>query len=473
MPIGLVIAVLFSFLVHEKNPAYLDPIRRVIPVEYRDYLRQLRDTLRDTLTIHSRYAKLQDELAVLKNTDLSLENKKLKAANNKLASNNYNELTLPETQFVNLRFDSILLEKTENEVVMDKIRSGYLAIANERVVLVSRRGRTFLIDPSQVAVNKVLDLKEIGNNLKDHSFFDSPLEKRYPSIVLITDVFVYEEQIYLSLSREVSRDCFNSAIFVAKTAFDYLRFSEWFSYNDCVKDGVSINAGGRIAIAPEKNLLFFSVGTFAGAIRVNNPDKSGSFRAQNSESVFGKILAIDLKTKEYEVFSSGHRNPQGLFWTGEHLLATEHGPFGGDEVNVIYKDKNYGWPEVSYGEVYGYLSERGEQIYGKSHARHGFAEPVYAFVPSIGISQIIRIPEAFSKAWPGESFFIGSLFGKKLFRVIFDENINRVITIEEIYVGKRIRDIVYDFSSNQFLMIMENMVGPGQVGSLGLLKADH
>ena len=101
----------------------------------------------------------------------------------------------------------------------------------------------------------------------------------------------------------------------------------------------------------------------------------------------------------------GHRNPQGLYYDIENnfLLETEHGPQGGDEINLIEinnknKDKipNYGWAIVSAGEHYGGKIPRNEIKYKKyplykSHSKYGFVEPLKSFVPSIGISEITKL----------------------------------------------------------------------------------
>ena len=89
---------------------------------------------------------------------------------------------------------------------------------------------------------------------------------------------------------------------------------------------------------------------------------TGDFRnrplAQNLESDFGKIIKINTTTKKSNVVSIGHRNPQGLFYSKKNnfILSTEHGPKGGDEINLnhnpLKKIKNFGWPIVSYGEHY-------------------------------------------------------------------------------------------------------------------------
>ena len=89
---------------------------------------------------------------------------------------------------------------------------------------------------------------------------------------------------------------------------------------------------------------------------------TGDFRnrplAQKLENQYGKILKIDIDTKIGEIVSYGHRNPQGLHYSKKYdfIISTEHGPKGGDEININHKPflkiKNFGWPISSYGEHY-------------------------------------------------------------------------------------------------------------------------
>ena len=98
------------------------------------------------------------------------------------------------------------------------------------------------------------------------------------------------------------------------------------------------------------------------------------------------MIFLRKNTKLYQ----GHRNPQGLKYIESQnlLLMSEHGPKGGDEININYldkiEDKNYGWPISSYGEHYdGKFRE--EAPLNKSHKEYGFIEPMKYFVPSIGL----------------------------------------------------------------------------------------
>ena len=76
-------------------------------------------------------------------------------------------------------------------------------------------------------------------------------------------------------------------------------------------------------------------------------------------NLLGKIISIDKSTSDFNLISLGHRNPQGLFYDNlkNIIINTEHGPKGGDEINLNYLNKdtlpNYGWDIASYGSPYG------------------------------------------------------------------------------------------------------------------------
>ncbi len=101
--------------------------------------------------------------------------------------------------------------------------------------------------------------------------------------------------------------------------------------------GASNHNGGRIKFGPD-NMLYITTG-----------DAQNPSQAQDKNSLAGKILRVTDKGKA-EVYSFGHRNPQGLAWDGNKLWATEHGPSTKDEVNLIEIGKNYGWPEIEGDE---------------------------------------------------------------------------------------------------------------------------
>jgi len=182
---------------------------------------------------------------------------------------------------------------------------------------------------------------------------------------------------------------------------------------------------------------------------------------QEDSSIFGKILFINFESTKYKIFSKGHRNIQGLFVKDGLILSTEHGPKGGDEINKILFGKNYGWPIASYGKKY-----FSNNFYKHNHYSLGFKEPIYSYVPSIGISEIIEIPTEFYKNFEN-NYLVSSLNGKHLHRIKFDQNFDKVIFDEKIFIGSRIRDLKYDRTSNSILLALEN---DGEIGILKALK---
>ena len=137
-----------------------------------------------------------------------------------------------------------------------------------------------------------------------------------------------------------------------------------------------------------------------------------------------------------EIWSYGHRNAQGLALnpaTGD-LWEIEHGPRGGDEVNIIGRGKNYGWPVIGYGIDYS-----GAKIHD-STARDGMEQPVKYWVPSIAPSGMTFYTGASFPSWKG-SLFTGALAGQMLVRLTL--NGNKVTGEERLLrnLNERIRDV--------------------------------
>jgi aldose sugar dehydrogenase len=116
------------------------------------------------------------------------------------------------------------------------------------------------------------------------------------------------------------------------------------------------------------------------------------------------------------------------------LLATEHGPQGGDELNVIQPGRNYGWPVVGFGVNY----RTGAAIHAGTH-REGMEQPIHLWVPSIGTSGLMVYTGDRFPAWKG-NVFAGGLVGEQLVRLTMDGN--RVTNVELLAqrLG-RIRDV--------------------------------
>jgi len=198
-----------------------------------------------------------------------------------------------------------------------------------------------------------------------------------------------------------------------------------------------VHFGSRIVFAPD-GTLYMSIG-----------ERGDRRRAQRLDDAAGSILRftddgnipednpfVDRRGALSEIYSYGHRNPQGIAvhpQTGE-IWTHEHGPRGGDEVNIIRSGRNYGWPLVTFGEEY-----RGGTI-GMGTEAPGIVSPLIHWTPSIAPSGMAfytgdRFPE-----WKGD-LFVGALAGKHLRRLELDGN--RIIGQEVLLENQigRIRDV--------------------------------
>jgi glucose/arabinose dehydrogenase len=141
-----------------------------------------------------------------------------------------------------------------------------------------------------------------------------------------------------------------------------------------------------------------------------------------------------------EIWSYGHRNPLGLaFRPGTNeLWETEHGPQGGDEINVIRRGANYGWPVIGYGANY----VVGTEIHADRY-KEGMEQPIAFFVPSIGISGLAFYQGDQFPNWKGNAF-VGGMSGnyQQLVRVSLATGSQTLVNREPLLVGEyRIRDV--------------------------------
>ena len=153
---------------------------------------------------------------------------------------------------------------------------------------------------------------------------------------------------------------------------------------------------------------------------------------------YGKVWQINLDNYDAKIFSIGNRNAQGLWFdkTNGRVWSTEHGPQGGDELNLLVQDGNYGWPAVSYGAAYGLKHWPLARPPGKNEQ---FAHPVFAWVPSIGISSLTGISDSSEfPEWQGD-LLVTSLRDQSILRIRLRED--QIAYAERISLKTRIRDI--------------------------------
>ena len=164
----------------------------------------------------------------------------------------------------------------------------------------------------------------------------------------------------------------------------------------------------------------------------------------------GKLVRIHVTTGTAEILASGLRNPQGFARDADGTLwETEHGPQGGDELNILKPNLNYGWPYVTHGIQYG------NEIwpYTKAQGRHdGFEMPIFSWTPAIAPSNLIVSDSQLFPLWKHD-LLIASLKAQSLFRVRVHEK--RVVYVEQIHISKRIRDIT-QMPDGRIALLAEN-----------------
>ena len=185
--------------------------------------------------------------------------------------------------------------------------------------------------------------------------------------------------------------------------------------------------------------LFFTIGDRGN--RNKNPqnialDGGKVYRINEDGTIPNDNPFVNESGAKKAIFSYGHRNPQGMFkhpLTGE-IWTNEHGPRGGDEINIISSGKNYGWPKITYG-----INYSGTTITNDKDLP-GMEQPLYYWVPSIAPSGFEYLNSKKYYDWNG-SILVGSLKYMYLERLVLDQN-NNVKYREKVAenIG-RVRDV--------------------------------
>ena len=189
----------------------------------------------------------------------------------------------------------------------------------------------------------------------------------------------------------------------------------------------TLHFGSRLAFSPD-GMLFITTGE-----RSDAPMRK---YAQDPKSQLGKVLRVSPDGSSLEVWTLGHRNTQAMAFDPEgRLWVVEHGTRGGDELNLIEKGRNYGWPLVAYGEEYS-----GRPIAGSVTAKPGYQQPAYYWDPVIAPSGAQFYTGAAFPEWRG-NLFIGGMKDRVLVRLVLEDG---KVTGEEHLLAdrrQRIRDV--------------------------------
>ena len=229
------------------------------------------------------------------------------------------------------------------------------------------------------------------------------------------------------------------------------KVSDWedlfISKHNATDDGR--HCGSRITFDGQ-NHLFMSIG-----------DRGYRPNSQDLSTHAGKIIRLKLDgtvpednpfvsvdKAQAEIWSYGHRNPQGLFYdkASGRLWSNEHGPLGGDEINLIYAGKNYGWPIVTHGKEY----SSGAPI-GEGTEKEGIEGPLKVWNPSIAPSSLLYYQGQNLPGWRG-NLFSTALRQQHLNRLVIDST-GRVIFEERLLeeLKERFRSIIQNDEGEIFI----------------------
>jgi len=202
------------------------------------------------------------------------------------------------------------------------------------------------------------------------------------------------------------------------------RISNWLITKPCVPISAVQHTSGRFAVIDQSS-AYVTIGDL-GYPQISDRKKRGDL---------GSIFKVGAKGAVK--VSQGHRNAQGiLLFNNKDLLAVEHGPRGGDEINLIKQGADYGWPFVTYGQPYG----SGDYVRPTRTGTHaGFIEPLTYWVPSIAPTELVQLPKDGWGQWSNQ-LLLGTLKEQAVVFIKLDQKL-AVVDQQIVDVGHRIRDL--------------------------------
>ena len=202
------------------------------------------------------------------------------------------------------------------------------------------------------------------------------------------------------------------------------KVKDWFTSKPCVPVSAVQHAAGRLEVI-DKTSAYLTIGDLG-------------FKKIGSKSARGDLGSVfKVGANKVEKISTGHRNQQGIVLIGTDLYTSEHGPRGGDELNLIKKGADYGWPTVTYGDKYGFF----DYVKPSRPGTHkGFEKPLYYWVPSVAPTELIQLPTSSTWGSWSEQLVMGTLANQTLIfiQLLAKQRVGAVVSVD---VGQRIRDL--------------------------------
>jgi hypothetical protein len=323
---------------------------------------------------------------------------------------------------------------------------GALGLINGRFLLMDGHGQFYRIVEDKVESLILHVPNDFDLLIKEHP--NSAFGLRATS-------FVYDDsthKLYATFNKYIANDkvklCVSSIDFNPST-FEVPPQASWETiFESQVFAGnawkATESSGGKIFLSGE--FLYLTIGyPIIDGFKTEQINVNAALRRQR-----GVVVKINKKTLKSSVIAQGLRNSQGLTIDSDgHLISTEHGPQGGDELNLIEEGADYGWPFETFGTVYNAYDKPLQYFKLKSSLAY-FKEPIFSFVPSVGPSSIIQVKN-FNQRWQG-NLLVGSMKAETLYRLKYKNQ--KILYAEPIKLGHRIRDIQED--GNRLVLLTDD-----------------
>lgn len=302
-----------------------------------------------------------------------------------------------------------------------------------------RQGKISRVNPISGAVSEVIqitDVREVGEG----GLLGMVLDPDF-----LTNNFIYVGYNYYAAgnqySEKIVRFTYNSSTGQAGSPlilFDNI-------------SGANNHNGCRLVISPDKKLIF------------TTGDAQNTSTSQNLKSLNGKTLRLNLDgtipvdnpMPGSPVWTWGHRNPQGLAYSpdGQILYSSEHGPSNDDEINIIMKGRNYGWPTVQ-----GFCNNSNETTFCRDS---NVVEPIFAWTPTLAVAGIDFYNSDLIPEWKN-SLLVTSLKASRVTQLLLNESGTEVLQTNDFFTGTfgRLRDVCISPEGKVYIAV-SNLDGRG------------
>lgn len=285
---------------------------------------------------------------------------------------------------------------------------------DNHIWMTEREGRISRLDPSSGAVKPVFTINEVTSN-GEGGLLGMALHPSFSSSPYVYVVYNYE--IGGDYREKLVRYSYTGSTLVSPMVMlDNI-------------DAAGIHNGSRLLIVGDK--LYMSTG-----------DAADQSQPQKKNSLNGKILRLNLDGSVpadnpqagNPFWSFGHRNAQGMVYANNKLYVSEHGPNSDDEINIIEKGRNYGWPEVK-----GYCDESSERNFCSAN---NVIEPIKAWTPTIATCGLDYYNSDLISEWKN-SLLLVALKNARLYQMKLNSNHGSIVATGEYFTNKygRLRDI--------------------------------